>query len=126
MNAVAFNPLQPVIDMLDKAFPQPPAPTAAQRAAWAEADARDAARQDFVARRTPELTRQYRMDESRLRDAVEEAGRHFSTGMALAYRQNDDAELGRLLRARIDEHLRSEAADAAEDEGYVMFPELPL
>jgi hypothetical protein len=129
MNAVV-NPLGPVYDALARLFPEPTPLSAEDRRRLAEADkeaeARDHARADFVAKRTPELVRQYHRDDGRVDDALQYAAGRVSVGMRLAFRNEDDAELGRLLRARMAVYLHDQASDAAEDEGYTLMPELPL
>jgi hypothetical protein len=126
MNAAVLNPLWPVFEQLNRMFPEPEPLTDEEKRAAAEEEARDHARADFVAKRTPELVRQYQQDDAKLRDALKHAANKPSKGMWLAYRHNDDAELGRLIRARMAVYLHDQASDAAEDEGYVLLPELPL
>jgi hypothetical protein len=129
MNAV-INPLQPVLDLLNAAFGTVDLPRAEvseeQRRADLEADLRDAERQEFVAKRKPELVRQYMRDDAKMDAAIAYAASQVSVGMRLALRNGDDFEFTRLIRARVGVYMHDQAADAAEDEGYVMHPELPL
>jgi hypothetical protein len=107
-------------------FPDPEPLTEEERRAELEEEERDQQRSEFVAKRTPELVRQYHRDDAKVDDALEYAVRNVSKGMRLAFRNDDDAELGRLIRARMGVFLHDQAADAAEDEGYAVIPESPL
>jgi hypothetical protein len=46
--------------------------------------------------------------------------------MRVAARNDDYAEIGRMVHARMGLYMHDQAADAAECEGYTQFPELPL
>jgi hypothetical protein len=130
MNAVIANPLQPALDALERFFPKVAPLPVEDRRGMAEADKaadeREAARADFTAKRVPSLVRQFREDDSHVDEAFAYAteGKRISVGMRLAYRNEDDAELGRLIRARMAVYLHDQAIDAATDESFAMVPEV--
>jgi hypothetical protein len=127
MSAV-INPLQPAIDMLDRFFAEPTPLTAAQRQQLADRDTAaaelDQLRAEFVAKRKGELVRLYWRNDEKVDEAFAYAAERISVGMRMAFRNDDTAELGRMVKARMGLYMHDQASDAAECEGFDLFPEV--
>jgi len=128
MNAVV-NPLQPAIDLLDRFFAEPTPLTAEQRRQLAARDMvaaeLDQLRAEFVAKRKGELVRHYWRNDEKVDEAFAYAAERVSVGMRMAFRNDDTAELGRMVKARMGLYMHGQASDAAECEGFDLFPEVP-
>lgn len=118
-----MNALDSVNAMFDTMFPKP---TAADRREADAIDRRLAATDKFdnhVAKRAPEIAREYAKDPARQIAAL--AWLNFAEirhlGQLLA--TGDDVEAMARIRARITARLADLAEEAAQDEAYALFPE---
>jgi hypothetical protein len=126
---VAVNPLQPALDLLREMFPEPKPLTAAARQQIADADKeaaeRDQLRAEYVAKRRVELVGRYWRDDAKVDDAFAYAAERVSVGMRVSARNEDNAELGRMVRSRMGLYMHDQATADAEVDGYNVFPVLP-
>jgi transcription elongation GreA/GreB family factor len=126
---VAVNPLQPALDLLREMFPEPKPLTVAERQQIADADKeaaeRDQLRAEYVAKRRVELVGRYWRDDEKVDEAFAYAAERVSVGMRVAFRNDDTAELGRMVKARMGLYMHDQATADAEVEGYNLFPVAP-
>jgi hypothetical protein len=132
MNAAVLNPMWPlksVMEQLDREFGKPVPLSEADKAANTDADKeaaeRDQLRAEYVARRRVELVGRYWRDDEKVDEAFAYAAERVSVGMRVAFRNDDIAELGRMVKARMGLYMHDQAAADAECDGFNVFPVLP-
>jgi hypothetical protein len=81
------------------------------------------AKNAYIARRWPELAREYVRDPARQLDALDDLNFARIPQLGALLASGDDVEAMARIRARMTEYLADRAADAAEAEAYERYPE---
>jgi hypothetical protein len=120
-------PLSALPEQFRAIFGEPSTPTAEQRQQMADAEKQAAEleqlRAQYVAKRKAELVRKFWRDDAKVEEAYAFAAQRLSVGMRVAARNDDYAEIGRMVHARMGLYMHDQAADLAELDGFDVFPE---